>query len=208
MSLVLEALGCARSGRQLFAPVCATLGPGEALILRGPNGSGKTTLLRAVAGLMPFEGRATFDGKPVSQAEGAIAYAGHQDTVKPSLTVAENLAFWADFVGGDAQAAAKDFDLATLADRPAGRLSAGQRRRLGLARLVLTPARLWLLDEPTNSLDDVNSRRLTALVRAHLDTGGLAIIATHIALGLDAATLRLRPSEAATSDPFLEGSLS
>ena len=207
MSLAISELSCARSGRVLFAPVSATLQPGEALILRGPNGAGKTTLLRALAGLMPHSGSATLRGRPIAETDGDIAFAGHLDAVKPSLSVAENLAFWAGMQGGDAGVALEGLDLKTLAERPAGRLSAGQRRRLGLARLLLSGAGLWLLDEPTNSLDDINSRRLTAMVRDHLGTGGIAVIATHIALGLDARTLHLKPSAEAVQDPFLDEAL-
>jgi len=207
MSLVVQDLTCTRAGRHLFAPVTLTVTPGTAVILRGANGAGKTTLLRALGGLMPFDGSATLEEAPVTDADGQIAYAGHLDAIKPSLTVAENLAFWSGLgTGTDIAATLARFDLAPLADRPAGRLSAGQRRRTGLARLALTPAKLWLLDEPTNSLDTDNTARFTAIIAEHLGTGGLAVIATHTPLDLAAPDLHLQPPAAEThTDPFLQG---
>lgn len=179
-------LGCARGGLPVLTGVSLTLKAGGALILRGPNGSGKTTLLRTVAGLQPpIEGR--IEAEPDS-----IAYAAHADGIKSTLTVAENLAFWAGLFGtADIGPALAAFDLATLRDRMAGRLSAGQKRRLGLARLAVTGRPVWALDEPTVSLDAASVALFAAAVRAHLDSGGAALIATHIDLGLDAETLDL-----------------
>ena len=184
--LVLDGVGCARGGLPVLTGVSLTLKAGGALILRGPNGSGKTTLLRTVAGLQPpIEGR--IEAEPDS-----IAYAAHADGIKSTLTVAENLAFWSGLFGtADIGPALAAFDLATLRDRMAGRLSAGQKRRLGLARLVVTGRPVWALDEPTVSLDAASVALFAAAVRAHLATGGAALIATHIDLGLDAETLDL-----------------
>lgn len=170
----------------MLAGVSLTLAPGQALILRGPNGSGKTTLLRTIAGLQPaVAGR--IEAEPDT-----IAYAAHSDGLKGTLTVAENLEFWAALFGTrgieDALAA---FDLSTLRDRMAGRLSAGQKRRLGLARLLVTGRPVWALDEPTVSLDRASVALFAEAVRAHLAEGGAALIATHIDLGLDADTLDL-----------------
>jgi heme exporter protein A len=160
------------------------LGAGEAAVLRGPNGSGKTTLLRTLAGLQP-----PMDGA-VSVPPEEIAYAAHADGLKPTLTVAENLRFWAAIYGtGDMRAAMERFRLADLARRPAGALSAGQKRRLGLARLLVTGRRVWLLDEPTVSLDAGSVALFAEAVRAHLAQGGLALIATHIDLGLEARVI-------------------
>ena len=139
----------------------------------------------------------------------AVAYAGHLDAIKPQLTVAENLRFWAGLFGGDAAAALAAFDLGPIADRPAHLCSAGQKRRLGLARLLVAPRRLWLLDEPTVALDADATARLLAAVRAHTAAGGLAVVATHVA-----ARPRARPrahprapagDAGSAADPFLAG---
>ncbi len=214
MGLAVTDLACPRAGRRVLDGVGLTLADGGTLALRGPNGAGKSTLLRALAGLLPPErGGATLDGlalgaDPDGWAE-RVAYAGHLDAVKAALTVAENLRFWAAVLGAPPQAvaAALDaFDLGPIAPRLAGSCSAGQRRRLGLARLALAPRRLWLLDEPSVSLDAEATARLTDLLRAHAAGGGMAVIATHVALGVEAAELRLAPPAAATAaaaDPFL-----
>lgn len=157
---------------------------GHALILRGPNGSGKTTLLRTLVGLQP-----PLAGT-VSPPPDAFAYAGHLDAVKPTLTVAENLEFWAAVhdIGGVASVLS-GFDLAPLRDRPAQHLSAGQRRRLGLARLALSGRPVWALDEPTVSLDAVSVVGLAAVICAHLAAGGIAVVATHADIGIEADAL-------------------
>ncbi|MEQ8923547.1 MAG: heme ABC exporter ATP-binding protein CcmA [Roseovarius confluentis] len=199
--LALHDLGCARGGLPVLTGVDLAIEAGQALILRGPNGSGKTTLLRTVAGLQPpLAGR-------VEAAPDSIAYAAHADGLKATLTVAENLEFWAALFGtsgiGDALNA---LDLVTLRDRMAGRLSAGQKRRLGLARLLVTGRPVWALDEPTVSLDAASVALFADAVRAHLAAGGAALIATHIDLGLDAATLDLSAfrATAATATAFDE----
>lgn len=215
MGLTVEDLACSRSGRPVLAGVSLALSDGETLMLRGPNGAGKSTLLRALAGLLPFtSGRVTLDGHDLAADPDAVterlAYAGHLDAIKLQLTVAENLAFWAGLFGGtttSALAALAALDLTALADRPAQLLSAGQRRRLGLARLLLAPRRLWLLDEPTVALDATAVARLAQAIRAHAHAGGMAIVATHIDLPLGPTRmLRLDPlATAPTADPFLAG---
>jgi heme exporter protein A len=211
MGLVVTDLSCARGGRLVLRGTGLALADGEALVLRGPNGAGKSTLLRALAGLLPAGGRIEVDGQAATRdllAETA-AYAGHLDAVKSQLTVGENIGFWADLLGGDARAALAAFDLAAIADRPAHLLSAGQKRRLGLARLLLAPRRLWLLDEPTVALDAASEARLMAEVGRHLGGGGMAVIATHAPLALAARELVLTPEAAeaarAETDPFLLG---
>ena len=179
MSLVVETLSCARGGVAVLSGVSFTLGPGEVMVLRGPNGIGKTTLLRTIAGLQP-----PVAGRIGLPPEG-IAYAGHADGVKAMLTVAENLAFWAAVCGtGGVGRAMAALALEALADRPAQNLSAGQRRRLGLARLLVTGRAVWLLDEPTVSLDAASVALFARLVAEQLAGGGLVIAATHLAFGI------------------------
>jgi heme exporter protein A len=182
------------------------LDAGGAIVLTGANGSGKSTLLRALAGyLKPTAGsvrlKGAGEGAEVSE---VCHFVGHLDGIKTHLTAAENLAFWAVYLGGGdgvasrvEQALAK-FSLDALADIPAGYLSAGQKRRLGLARLVVAPRPLWLLDEPTVSLDAASVEVLVAAIREHLGSGGLAVIATHIPMALEQAqSIRLGRVEAA-----------
>ena len=195
MELRIDNLACARGGVTVLHGVGLALTAGQALVLRGPNGVGKTTLLRTVAGLQPpVAGR-------VSLPPESLAYAGHTDGVKATLTVAENLRFWAEVHGLRAtEPALVAMNLAALRDRRAGHLSAGQRRRLGLARLMVTGRAVWLLDEPTVSLDAGSVALFAAMLRAHLAGGGLALIATHIDLGLhEAQVLDLTPYIARTA---------
>jgi heme exporter protein A len=216
MGLHVADLSCARAGRPVLRGLDLELAAGEVLMVRGPNGAGKSTLLRALAGLLPSTGRIALDGRTLAGTPDAwaeqVAYAGHLDAVKPQLTVAENLGFWAALFGGaDAGAALDAFDLAPLADRPAHLLSAGQKRRLGLARILLVPRRLWLLDEPTVALDAASVARLEAVVARHAAAGGMAVIATHAGLDLPARELTLAPEAPTTrgaTDPFLAGSWS
>jgi heme exporter protein A len=210
MGLTVSDLSCARGGRPVLAGVGFALADGETLLLRGPNGAGKSTLLRALAGLLPAHGRIELDGSTDRDLRTEhLAFAGHLDAVKGQLTVAENLAFWAALVGGSVETALDAFDLALLADRPAHLCSAGQRRRLGLARLLLAPRRLWLLDEPTVALDADSEARLIAAVRAHAAAGGITVVATHAGLDLSPSrTFTLAPEGAgarAAADPFLAG---
>lgn len=192
MSLRLSDVAVARGGVPVLSGVTFTLEPGKALILRGPNGSGKTTLLRTIAGLQPpLTGR-------VEGAADTVAYAGHADGLKAMLSVAENLGFWAAVYGrGDIAPALQAYALAPLADRLAGTLSAGQKRRAGLARLMVTGRPLWVLDEPTVSLDRDAVGLFADAVRGHLRAGGMALLATHIDLGLsDAQVLDVTPLRA------------
>lgn len=205
MGLSVKNLTVARGGVPLLTGVSFALTAGEALILRGPNGSGKTTLLRTIAGLQP-----AIEGEVVCDAD-AIAYAAHADGLKASLTVTENLRFWADVFGtSDITNALERFDLNALSDRPAHALSAGQKRRLGLARLLVSGRPIWVLDEPTVSLDQASVRQFSENVKAHLASGGMALLATHIDLGLDAPTLDVGTFKAdpeATLGGFDEGFL-
>jgi heme exporter protein A len=193
-------LACRRGERLVFAGVSFVVPRGGALLLLGPNGSGKSSLLRLLAGLTPAEaGRLLWDGAPVRDDGAAhrarIRFVGHYDAVKPALTVRENLAFWAGLHGAAAaapEAALGRLGLARLADWPARFLSAGQRRRLALARLLLAPAPLWLLDEPTTGLDRDSVAGVEAALAEHRAAGGLVIASTHVPLGLaDAAVLTL-----------------
>ena len=183
MGTEVQNLTCARGGIAVLSGVTFALSPGQALILRGPNGVGKTTLLRCIAGLQPvLAGR-------IVRPEAGVVYAAHADGVKGVLSVAENLAFWAAVQGAAGIAAAlAAMDLSALADRPAQNLSAGQRRRLGLARLLLGGrGALWLLDEPTVSLDASAVGLVERAIAAHLAQGGMALIATHLDLALPGA---------------------
>lgn len=200
MTLRAEGVSVTRGGLPLLENLTFEVQGGAALILRGPNGSGKTTLLRTLAGLQPAERGAITPGPD------AIAYAAHADGLKPTLTVTENLTFWARIFGTDGiDAALRAFDLAPLIDRPAAALSAGQKRRLGLARLLVTGRPIWLLDEPTVSLDAAATDAFAATIRGHLAAGGIAVIATHIDLGLAGDVLDITPFKARrTTDHFAE----
>jgi len=205
MKLIVENLTCTRGGVAVLAGVNLSLHPGTALTLRGPNGSGKTTLLRTIAGLQrPRAGTIRVDPD-------AIAYAGHADGIKATLSVADNLRFWAGIFGtGSITPAVAAFDLADLVDRAAQNLSAGQKRRLGLAQLLVTGRPIWLLDEPTVSLDTDSVAMFAAAITAHLASGGSALIATHIDLGLQADTLdvsQFRAGPGAHADAFDEAFL-
>jgi heme exporter protein A len=184
-------VSCQRGGRVVFRDVSFSLAPGEGLLATGPNGAGKTSLLRQVAGLLPLAaGDLRLEGAgPDDELAELCHYVGHLNAVKTSLSVAENLAFWAKFLGArDRLAPALDaFGLAALADLPAGLLSAGQKRKLALSRLFTAKRPIWLLDEPQTSLDAASLKLLDAAIEAHLDGGGIAIVASHVALKIEFA---------------------
>jgi heme exporter protein A len=184
VELVVSNLTVARGGVPVLSGISFSLRAGEAALLRGPNGSGKTTLLRTLAGLQP-----PMAGE-ISVPPEEVAYAAHADGLKPTLTVAENLAFWAAIYGTGAVGPAMErFRLTDLSRRAAGALSAGQKRRLGLARLLVTGRKVWLLDEPTVSLDAASVELFAGAVREHQAGGGIALIATHIDMGLAARVI-------------------
>jgi heme exporter protein A len=185
-------LACIRGGREVFAGLDFAAESGEALVVTGHNGAGKTTLLRLIAGLLePAQGRIELSGGTADASLPEQAhYLGHRDALKPALTVMENLQFWYAFLGGrDAPAASalETVGLGGLANLPAGYLSAGQRRRFSVARLLAAPRPIWLLDEPTAALDSAGQQRLLGLMQAHLAGGGIIVAATHGPLGLMAA---------------------
>lgn len=188
MQLKGTGLRCERGGRMVFSGVDFALEQGQLMQLTGPNGSGKSSLLRLIAGLNEaVEGHLALDGGDGELSIGQQAhYIAHQEAIKTALTVAENLAFWRDFLGGgDTDEALAAFDLKRLAFYPAGLLSAGQKRRLALARLVLARRALWLLDEPTVGLDVASQARLAGVMAEHLAAGGMILAATHVPLGLE-----------------------
>jgi heme exporter protein A len=199
MRLSASNLACHRGGREVFAGVSFAVASGEVLAVTGRNGAGKSSLLRTIVGLVRVAaGSLALEG---GEAELTIAeqahYLGHQDALKPSLSVAENLKFWSGFLGrkaADDAAGLAAVGLDPLADLPAAYLSAGQRRRLSIARLVAVKRPIWLLDEPMSTLDAAAQDRLAALMATHLAEGGLILAATHGPLGL-AATRELRLDE-------------
>jgi heme exporter protein A len=196
LRLSASGLSCVRGSRGVFDSINLQLSSGEALGLVGPNGSGKSSLLRLIAGLLrPAAGEISLEGGAAERSVGEQAhYLGHLDALKPSLTVAENLGFWARYLGSDAAVATSALStvgLGGLMNLPAAYLSAGQRRRLSLARLVAVPRPIWLLDEPTSVLDAAGQERLAELMSAHLSGGGMILAATHGPLGIDARELRL-----------------
>ena len=198
-SLVAKGVTCVRGGRTVFEGLSFSLTAGEALMLRGPNGTGKSSLLRLLAGYVPVAdgsllwcGQDTQDDLEAYQPN--LHYLGHLDAIKPVLSVRENISQWAALMGEEADAddALTHFGLARLGDLPAKYLSAGQKRRLNLARLAASHRPIWLLDEPSVSLDAEAVAQLEKLVSNHLAQGGIAIIATHLDLDVGPAeVLRL-----------------
>lgn len=180
-------LSCQRGGRTIFDGLSFAVSPGEAMLLTGPNGAGKTSLLRQIAGLLPLAaGRFSLDGAaPDAVLAEHCHYVGHPNAVKTSLSVRENLAFWAEFLGedgGSLDRALAAFGLGALAELPAGLLSAGQKRKLALSRLFTASRPIWLLDEPQVSLDAASVRLLDKALNDHLAAGGIAFVASHTPL--------------------------
>lgn len=203
LTLAAEDLGCRRGGREVFAGLRFTLASGQALAVTGRNGAGKSSLLRMIAGLLRIEaGTLALSGGNRERSIGEQAhYLGHQDALKPSLSVIENLEFWsawlgsAELGGGESRAALDAVGLETLSRLPAAYLSAGQKRRLSLARLVAIKRQIWLLDEPTSALDATAQTALLLLMREHLDRGGMIIAATHAAIAIEGIReLRIGPA--------------
>ena len=211
-TLQAQGIACDRGGRRLFEGLSFSLAPGEALLVQGPNGTGKTSLMRQIAGLLPLAAGEILvagaeDDMPAAE---LCHYVGHLNGVKASLTVRENLTFWTDYlraesIGADVARALDVFGLTPIADSPAAFLSAGQKRKLALSRLFACPRPIWLLDEPSVSLDVASVERLAKAIEAHGDVGGIAIVSTHVPLGgafthtLDLH--RLDPAEDSAAEP-------
>jgi heme exporter protein A len=218
MLLVVDRLTVERGGRTVLTNLSFTLPPGEAILARGRNGAGKSTLLRALAGLLPFQGgRILAPGADAEiRAAELIHYVGYEDALKPALSVGENLEFWTAMLAGPAAVAepgsglrlglpVRDalgaFGIARLADLPAGYLSAGQKRRVALARLLLNPRPIWLLDEPLIALDLSAQETLANLMATHVAKGGGIVAASHAPLGLAARALDLDAGDRRDTKP-------
>jgi heme exporter protein A len=187
--LTVEGLAVERGGRRVLTELSFSVEAGEALLLTGPNGAGKTTLLKTIAGFIrPLSGRVAYSGaaedRPLAE---RAHYVGHLNGLRATLTLEENARFWAEYLGGSTGhvlAALERFGLASLSAIPAGYLSAGQKRRLALARLLFAPRPLWLLDEPSSSLDARSTAVLASVLDEHVEAGGIVVAATHLPLGL------------------------
>jgi len=189
-------LAIERGGRRLFSGLSFEISAGSALIVTGPNGAGKSSLLRALSGFLPVQagGFALEGGDPERTLGEQAHYLGHADALKSALTANENLAFWAGALGGEpsreaSRAALARVGLAHVIDFPARALSAGQKRRVALARLLVADRPLWLLDEPTTALDAAAQVAFTAIMQSYLDGGGIVVAATHAPLGLSGASV-------------------
>src|SRR5262249_7816160 len=195
MRLSGRGLRCVRGGREVFSGLDFESVAGAALAVTGPNGSGKTSLLRLIAGLLHSAGGAIVlaGGDAELTLPDQAHYLGHRDALKPALSVMENLSFWRDFLGGEGDAAASlaRVGIDHAAHLPAGFLSAGQRRRLSIARLLSVKRPIWLLDEPSTALDVAGQAVFVGVMREHLSGGGMIIAATHAPLGIEAKELRI-----------------
>ncbi|MGE5564896.1 MAG: heme ABC exporter ATP-binding protein CcmA [Parcubacteria group bacterium] len=191
-SVSVEGLAIRRGERLLFSGLDLRVSAGEAVALTGRNGAGKTSLLRAIAGLLrPEAGKVRFDGL---DADEALHLIGHSDGLKPGRTAWEELRFQALWTGGteaSARAAAEAFDLERLLDLEVRRLSAGQRRRVALARLAASPRPLWLLDEPMAPLDAAHRAAFGEFMAEHLTGGGMIIAAVHDPLPIPARAVEI-----------------
>jgi heme exporter protein A len=192
MRLSASDLACQRGGREVFAGLTFSVAAGETVVVTGRNGAGKSSLLRMIAGLLRVAGGllTLADGDSELSIPEQVHYLGHQDALKPSLSVAENLQFWTDYLGGGGApvgTALAALGLDDLSALPAAYLSAGQRRRLSLARLLTVNRPIWLLDEPTAALDRPAQQKLADLMLDHLGRGGLILAATHAPIGIAAA---------------------
>jgi heme exporter protein A len=193
MRLVAENLSGERGGEPVFSGIDFVLDEGETLIVTGPNGAGKSTLLRVIAGLLPTAaGTVRLDGGGETWPSMAAAchYLGHQNAMKPAMTVTENLAFWREFCGEPNLGVAEALDevaLDGIGHLPFGYLSTGQKRRASIARLLVSHRPVWLLDEPTAGLDKVSEAKVAGLMEAHCRSGGIVVAATHVVLGVEGA---------------------
>ncbi|PWJ74833.1 heme exporter protein A [Pseudaminobacter salicylatoxidans] len=191
MRLSAENIEGRRGGETIFSGIGFTLGAGEALVVTGPNGAGKSTLLRVVGGLLPHAaGRLSLEGggEEFPSVESACHYLGPDNAMKTALTVSENLGFWQSFFGRpqvSVMEALETVGLETIGHLPFGYLSTGQRRRVSIAKLLVSHRPVWLLDEPTSGLDKRSEAHFSELMRTHLEEGGIIVAATHLPLGLE-----------------------
>jgi heme exporter protein A len=198
-SLAAHEISCQRGGRLLFRDLSFALGPGEGLLVTGSNGAGKTSLLRMIAGLLPLHGGRIESGDESVPLPELCHYVGHLNGIKSALTLRENADFWVDFLGGDGSGlddAFRRFGLIELEGLPAGLLSAGQKRKLALTRLFAAKRPIWLLDEPSVSLDAASVKVLDKAIARHLGEGGIAVVASHTPLKVKFAhelALKLEP---------------
>ncbi len=191
MRMIAKELSGERGGEPVFSGISFALADGEGLLVTGPNGSGKSTLLRIVAGLLPSSGGPIeiADAEPQwPDIASACHYLGHQNALKPALSVRENLAFWRDYMGEPHLGIGEALEMVGLDEighLPLGYLSTGQKRRIAIARLLVSYRPVWLLDEPTAGLDRASEKQFADLMRAHLEDGGMILAATHLPLGLE-----------------------
>jgi heme exporter protein A len=200
MKLSGQNLRCIRGGREVFSGLEVTAESGRAVAITCPNGAGKTSLLRLLAGLLAMAGGSISleGGDPELTLPEQAHYLGHRDALKPALSVSENLSFWREFLGGGASGgesiaaqALAAVGLDHVAHLPAAYLSAGQRRRLSIARLLAVKRPVWLLDEPTSALDVAGQSAFAAIMTGHLADGGIILAATHTPLGIAVQELRI-----------------